>query len=199
MPSTPQPAFEPRSTIILAVIAVSVPSFRAPTLRWETCAEAGLVAWKSSVLREDDTHRATQRERRTRRQRLHQGELAAEGAAQRLRDHADPLQRQAECAGELSLRHERALGAGRDDEVSVRLQPRRCDLGLDVRLVDPGRPERPRDDDVARLENRRCVAGAAMNGVEDVARELLVVTVLLALVHARVNRLEVASVFGLHG
>ncbi len=44
MPSTPQLAFEPRSTIILAVIAVSVPSFRAPSLRWDTCAEAGLVA-----------------------------------------------------------------------------------------------------------------------------------------------------------
>ena len=56
--------------------------------------------------REDDTHRTTQRKRCARRQRLHQGELASEGAAERLRDDADPLQRQVECAGELPLRHE---------------------------------------------------------------------------------------------
>ncbi len=148
---------------------------------------------------EDDTHRATQRERRAGRQRLHQGELASEGAAERLRDDADPLQRQVEGAGELPLRHERALGAGRDHEVSVRLQPRRRDLWLDVRLVDPGCPEGPGDDDLARLENRGCVAGAAMNRVEDIARELLVVPFLLALVHARVNRLEVTPVFAFMG
>ena len=48
MPSTPQPAFEPRSTIIRASIPVSVPSARAPIFRCVTCAEAGFVAWKSS-------------------------------------------------------------------------------------------------------------------------------------------------------
>ena len=49
MPSTPQPAFDPRSTTIRASIAVSVPSFRPPIVRCVTCADAGLVAWKSSV------------------------------------------------------------------------------------------------------------------------------------------------------
>ena len=49
IPSTPQPAFEPRSTIIRASIPVSVPSLRAPSRRWVTCADAGFVAWKSSL------------------------------------------------------------------------------------------------------------------------------------------------------
>ncbi len=48
IPSTPQPAFDPRSTIMRASIAVSVPSLRAPIFRRVTCAEAGFVAWKSS-------------------------------------------------------------------------------------------------------------------------------------------------------
>ncbi len=50
IPSTPQPAFVPRSTIIRAWIPVSVPSERAPIFTSETCAEAGFVAAKSSRL-----------------------------------------------------------------------------------------------------------------------------------------------------
>ena len=101
IPSTPQPAFEPRSTIIRASIPVSVPSLRAPTRRCVTCAEAGFVAWKSSLAREREADRPAERERRSRRERLHQRELAAERAAERLGDDANPLERKPERAREL--------------------------------------------------------------------------------------------------
>ena len=48
MPSTPQPAFEPRSTIMRPRMPVSVPSALAPISSSVTCAEAGFVAAKSS-------------------------------------------------------------------------------------------------------------------------------------------------------
>ena len=48
MPSTPQPALEPRSTIIRPRMPVSVPSLRAPISSSVTCADAGFVAAKSS-------------------------------------------------------------------------------------------------------------------------------------------------------
>ena len=155
IPSRPQPAFEPRSTIIRPSIAVSVPSARPPIRTCMTCAEAGFVAWKSSARVSATRTGRRERERRTRGERLDDRELAAEGAAERLRDDADPLERQPEGAGELALRHERALRARRDDERPVRLEPGRRDLGLDVRLVDPRRPEGGRDDGVARVEARR--------------------------------------------
>ena len=103
-------------------------------------------------------------------QRLHDAELAAEGAAERLRDDADAIEREPERARELPLGHERALGARRDDEAAVRLEPGGRDLRLDVGLVDPGRPEGSRDDGVARLERGRGVPGAPVDGVEDVRR-----------------------------
>ena len=96
--------------------------------------------------REHEANGASQRERRARGERLDERELAAEGAAEWLGDHADPLERKVECSRELAARHERALRARRDDERAGRLEPGRADLRLEVRLVDPRRPERPLDD-----------------------------------------------------
>ena len=154
MPSTPQPAFEPRSTIMRPSIAVNVPSLRAPTFRCVTWADAGFVAWKSSVRVRTSRTGRRERERRARGEWLDERELAAEGATERLGDDADPLEREIERAGELLPRHERALRARRDDEHAGRLEPRGADLRLDVRLVDPRRSERALDDRVARGERR---------------------------------------------
>ncbi len=68
------------------------------------------------------------------------------------------------------------------------------DLRLDVCLMDPRRSERSRDDDVARLEGGAEVARASVDAIEDVAGELLLVGVLLAVVDSRVDRLEIAAV-----
>ena len=181
IPSTPQPAFEPRSTIIRAVDRGQRAVLARADSRWVTCAGRRVRRLEVLAAGEDEAHRAAERERCAGRERLEERELAAERAAERLRDDADPLERQPERAGELAARHERALRARRDDERSRRLEPRRRDLRLEVGLVDPGRAERPRDDGVARVERGCSVPELPVHGVEDVPGELLLVAVLLAL------------------
>ena len=66
-----------------------------------TCAEAGFVAGEVLAAREHEAHRTTKRQRRTHGQRLDEGELAAERAAERLGDHADALEREVERPREL--------------------------------------------------------------------------------------------------
>ena len=161
IPSTPQPAFEPRSTIIRASIPVKVPSLRAPTFMCVTCAEAGFVAWKSSPRVSTSRTGTLQRERRTDRERLDERELPAEGPTQRLGDHADALEREVEGARELAPRDERALRARGDDERARGLEPGGAHLRLEVRLIDPGRPERSLDDHVTRGEGRGDIASFA--------------------------------------
>ena len=138
-----------------------------------------------------------ERERRARGERLDEGELAAEGATDRLGDHADPLEREIERAGELLPRHERALRARRDDERARRLEPRGADLRLDVRLVDPRRAERALDDRIAGGERTRDVSVLARDPVEHVPGELLLRVVGLAVVDGRlvtgVDGLEIAA------
>ncbi len=134
-----------------------------------------------------------ERQRRADGQWLDEGELAAERAAERLGDHPDALQREVERPGQLPPRDERPLRAGRDDQRPGRLEPGGAHLRLDVRLVDPGRPERPFDHAITGGERRRDVTALARNTVEDVRRELLAGVVLLALVDLGVNRLEVAA------
>jgi hypothetical protein len=143
--------------------------------------------------RERDPNRSPECERGAGDERLDDRELAAEGAAERLGDHADALEREAVRPPELALRHEGSLRARRDDERPARLDPGRRDLGLDVALVDPRRPEGGRDDGVAGVECRRRVAAVAAHGVEDVSGELLLLLVVLAAVGLRVNRLEVPA------
>ena len=193
IPSTPQPAFEPRSTIIRASIPVSVPSLRAPILRCVTCADAGFVAWKSS-LRVSTS--------RTGRRSASAAPAASGSTSANLPPNAPPsgsaitriaLEREVERARELAPRDERALRARRDDERPGRLEPGGADLRLDVRLVHPRRPERPLDDGVARGERRGDVAVLARDAVEDVAGELLRSRRPLAVVDAGVDRLEVAA------
>ena len=197
IPSTPQPAFEPRSTIIRPSIAVNVPSLRAPTLRWDTCAEAGFVAWKSS-LRVSTS--------RTGRRSASAAPAASGSTSANLPPKAppsgsaidaDPLEREVERARELVPRHERALRARRHDERAGRLEPGRADLRLDVRLVDPRRPERALGDHVAAGERRRDVSVLAGDAIEHVGGELLGRVVLLPVVDACVDRLEVAALLRL--
>ncbi len=66
-----------------------------------------------------------------------------------------------------------------------RLEPGGADLRLDVRLVDPGRAERPLDDGVAGGERRGDVAVLARDPVEHVPRELLLRVVGLPVVDWR--------------
>ena len=197
IPSTPQPALDPRSTIMRPSIAVNVPSLRAPIFRCVTWADAGFVAWKSSRARQRESDRAAQRERGARGERLDEGELAAERATERLGDHADPLEREIESAGELPPRDERALRARRDDEDTRRLEPCGAHLRLDVRLMDPRRAERALDDRVAGGEGTRDVSVLARDPVEHVSGELLLLVVGLAVVDWRlvtcVDRLEIAA------
>jgi hypothetical protein len=142
---------------------------------------------------EDDANRSLEGERRPCGERLDDRELAAEGAAERFRDHADALEREAVRAGELALGHEGALRRRGHDERPVGLEPGGRDLGLDVRLVDPRRPERARGDGVARVEKCRGIADVASDGVENVVGELLLLFVVLAAVDSGVDRLEVAA------
>ena len=146
---------------------------------------------------QDEAHGPPEREGGAGRERLDERELSAERASERLRDDANSLEREAECASELPPRHERALRARGDDERSRRLEPGRRDLGLDVRLIDPRRTECPRDDGVARFERGGGVAVLAMNAIEDVPGQLLLLGVLLPMVDARVDRLEVSAALGL--
>ena len=130
--------------------------------------------------RHHEANGPAQRERRARGQRLDEGELPAERATERLGDDADPVERQAVRARELRAADEDSLGRDGDGELAVGLEPGRRRLRLEVRLVDPRRPERPGDDGVARGEGRVRVSARAMDAVEDVARQLLVVVVLAA-------------------
>ena len=122
-----------------ASIPVSVPSARAPSRRCVTCAETGFVACEVLASREREANGPPQRERGAGGERLDERELPAERAAERLGDHANPLQREVERPRELAARDERALRARRDDERPGRLEPRGADLGLEVRLVHPRR------------------------------------------------------------
>ncbi len=143
--------------------------------------------------REYEANGTLQRERRAGCERLDEGELATERAAQRLCDYPDPLEREVECARKLVSRDERALRARRDDERPRRLEPGRADLRLDVGLVDPRRSECPFDGRRASGEGRGDVAVLTRDAIENVRRELLLRIVGLAVVHACVDRLEIAS------
>ena len=142
--------------------------------------------------RERQPDRPAQRERCAGDERLDERELAAERAAERLRDDAHLVEREAECAVKLLLRHERALRARRDDERPVRLEPGGRGLRLEVRLVHPWRPERGRDDGVASVEDGVYVSVVPADGGEDVGRELLLVH-RSRRVDAGVDRREVSS------
>ena len=89
MPSTPQPAFDPRSTIIRPRMPVSVPSLRAPISSSVTCADAGFVAAKSSCRVIDEAHRAAERERGACGEWLDERELPSECPAKGLGDDPD--------------------------------------------------------------------------------------------------------------
>ncbi len=143
--------------------------------------------------RQREPDRAAQRERGARGQRLDEGELASEGATERLGDHADPLERKIERTGELPPRDERALRARRDDENPRGLEPGGAHLRLDVRLMDPRRAERALDDRVAGCEGTRDVSVLARDPVEHVPGELLLRVVGLAVVDAGVDGLEIAA------
>ena len=67
-----------------------------------TWAEAGFVAWKSSLRVRTRRTGRFERERRADCERLDERELAAERAAERLGDDADALEREVEGAGELA-------------------------------------------------------------------------------------------------
>ncbi len=194
MPSTPQPAFEPRSTIIRASIAGERPVRAGADLQARHLRGRRVRRLEVLGAREDEADRPPQRERGAGGERLDERELASERASERLRDHADALEREVERAGELPLRDERALRARRDDERARRLEPGGADLRLEVRLVDPRRPERPLDD---RRRSRRTRAPTSplsrVMRSRTFAGELLRRVVLLAVVDAGVDRLEVAA------
>ena len=193
MPSTPQPAFEPRSTISRPSIPVKVPSCRAPTFR---CVDLrGRRVRRLEVLapREDEPHRTPERERGADCERLDEGELAAERAAERLGDDADVLEREVERARELPPRDERALRARGHDERARRLEPGGAHLRLEVCLVHPRRSERALDDRVARRERGLQVSPVARDAVEHVLGELLLAVVLLPVVDSGMDRLEITG------
>ncbi len=167
-PSTPQSAFEPRSTIIRAEIAVRLPSLRPPTVTSVTCAETGFVARKSS---------ARVNTSRTGRRSASAAPAASGSTSANLPPNAPPR-------GSAMTRI-RSSGRPNAPASSLRVTNDPCvlvettsvppgsshavaDLRLEVRLVDPGRPEGGRDDGVAGLERGGDVARAAMDLAEDV-------------------------------
>ena len=113
---------------------------------------------------EHDPDRPPELERGGGRQRLGDHQLAAERAADRRRLDPDAVDREPERRREALARHERALRARVDDELAVRLDPGQRRLRLEVRLVDPARPEPAGDDDVGALEAGRGVAAVDAAG-----------------------------------
>ncbi len=175
---------------------VSVPSLRAPISSSRHLRRGRVRGLEVLAAREHEADRPSERERRARRERLDERELAAERASERLGDDPDPARAAARRRGRAprGVTNEPCVLVG-DDERARRLEPRRRHLRLDVRLVDPRRPERPLDDGVARRERRRRRRPArAWTRSSTLPGELLLVVVRLAVVDAGVDRLEVAAV-----